>query len=69
MGLKDKQKCHVTLVWKKTKSVMLHGFWKKNKSVAFHGFERKTKVSCYMALKGSYRIPGFERACEVAQLQ
>ena len=39
MSLEEKQKCHVTWVWKKNKSVMLHEFG------------RKTKVSCYMSLE------------------
>ena len=38
MALGEQQKCHVTRIWEKNKSVMLHEFGKK------------TKVSGYIAL-------------------
>ena len=51
----------VAWLWKKKKSVVLHGFGRKKchqlhgfgrkKSVLLHGFGRKTKVLCYIALE------------------
>ena len=49
MALGEQQKCHVTWIWEKNKSVMLHEFGKKTKVSCYMSLVKK-QVSCYIAL-------------------